>query len=173
MIAPAMPSRVAAGASFSQVPTPTQIAARARDFSRAVPLSTGYGLTAGGERIRTSSPTVLFAVAGRAERRFRSARRENPSLLEGGTDGSNPLSSSGESSELPYCAAGSSDLVEHQAELLISLPRGSSDPPFSNTCLATVRDARHAENAVTHAEGPKGWTDLSANLDQAVTCRVR
>ena len=62
-------------------------------------------------------------------------------------------SSSGESSELPYCAAGSSDLVEHQPELLISLPRGSPDPPFSNTCLATVRDALHAENAVTHAEG--------------------
>ena len=54
-----------------------------------------------------------------------------------------------------------------------SLPRGSPDPPFSNTCLATVRDALHAENAVTHAEGPKGWTDLSANLDQAVTCRAR
>jgi hypothetical protein len=90
-----------------------------------------------------------------------------------GTDSSNPASSSGESSELPYCAAGSSDLVEHQPELLISLPRGSPDPPFSNTCLATVRDALHAENAVTHAEGPKGWTDLSANLDQAVTCRAR
>ena len=42
------------------------------------------GLAGGGKRIRTSSPTVLFAVAGRAERRFRSARRENPSLLEGG-----------------------------------------------------------------------------------------
>src|SRR6516225_9189687 len=90
-----------------------------------------------------------------------------------GTNGSNPVPSSGESSELPYCAAGSSDLVEHQPELLISLPRGSPGPPFSNACLATVRDALHAENAITHAEGPKGWTDLSANLDQAVTCRAR
>ena len=31
-----------------------------------------------------------------------------------GTDGSNPVPSSGESGELPYCAAGSSDLVERR-----------------------------------------------------------
>ena len=151
---------------IAQVPPIPWLTVRTQPVRMRVPAGETNSFT-GGPTVRIRFPPA------KSPRRTAPAVGAGTPLRKGGTDGSNPVPSSGESSELPYCAAGSSDLVEHQPELLISLPRGSSDPPFSNTCLATVRDALHAENAVTHAEGPKGWTDLSANLDQTVTCRAR
>jgi hypothetical protein len=86
------------------------------------------GLTAGGNRIRTIGPAEKETAVerGPAADHRRLARRPvlndpiqliGPASLVGnsretfhksGTDGSNPISSSGESGELPYCAAGQS-----------------------------------------------------------------
>jgi len=87
-----------------------------------------HGLTAGGNRIRTIGPAEKETAVERdpAADHHRLARRPalndpiqliGPASLVGnsrepfhtsGTDGSNPAPSSGESGELPYCAAGSS-----------------------------------------------------------------
>src|SRR6516162_611675 len=84
-----------------------------------------HGLSAGGNRLRTVGPALvkgLWAVADERCRtdkldggiKHRSARETTTvgrvasldgRLFFGGTDGSNPVPSSGESGELPYCAS--------------------------------------------------------------------